>query len=116
MGELKVRISETELQAYGGAEAILLEGNNDTTDSERGFSGSGEVEFSLRWVPSLEIGGGFSGQGWVYSNVDLSEQFSTIEEIESYLNRNQALAAMTVFFTNFQAQMANCVTYTSIIH
>ena len=53
-------VSEQELEAYGSANIMLLDGSNDTTSSGSGLaSGTISLRWTLRWDAI-----GFTGIGW----------------------------------------------------
>ena len=60
MGEAGGVVSKEELKAYGGANIMLLDGDNTAIASSG--SASGVLEWTIRWDS-----GGFTGQGWNFA-------------------------------------------------
>lgn len=84
MGEARGVVSKEELKAYGGANIMLLDGDNEETSSQTGGSASGSV--TGNWAISWNNTTGFTGNGWDFQNQ--SEQWSTMAQngtLESWL-------------------------------
>lgn len=64
MGEARGIVSQEEMLVYGGANAVLLDDTNNTTDSSTGFaSGSSNYNWSISWNIT-----GFTGVSWHVSD------------------------------------------------
>ena len=75
MGQVSGSISKSELEKYGGANIMLLDGTNDITHSGGVVAGSGNYTWTLRWDDA-----GFTGKGWNWN--DTSINFSSIFQNE----------------------------------
>ena len=84
MGEARGVVSKEELKAYGGAEIMLLDGDNTAIASSG--SASGTLSWTIRWDS-----GGFTGHTWelassygqnfedLYVNGELDAYFRTFD-------------------------------------
>ena len=59
MPSISGRISKEDVEAYGGANIMLLDGANDVTSSGGTISGSGTYEWTITWDSA-----GFTGNTW----------------------------------------------------
>ncbi len=87
MGEARGVVSKEELKAYGGAEIMLLDGDNETFQSSD--SASGTLEWTIRWDSN-----GFTGYGWDYlegSGYDF-ESLYTNGQLKATLEGNDMMA------------------------
>lgn len=75
MGEARGIVSQEEMLAYGGANAVLLDDTNNTTDSSTATaSGSQNYTWSISWDSA-----GFSGVTWNLTDWPTTSQ--TIKEL-----------------------------------
>ena len=84
MKELRGVITREELEAYGGAEMILLTEGNESISSQKRHEGSG----TYVWWFTYDDTNGFTGVGWEaigfdYSTItDISERDADIKQWE----------------------------------
>lgn len=88
MGQARGTISKEDLEKYGGANVILLDGTNDV------FSSSGSAGGVLNWGVNWDSGG-FSGSGWNFLGGSAADgetwQYKYQQgSLESYLNSNSS--------------------------
>lgn len=80
MGQASGIITKDDLQKYGGANIMLLDGTNEVTDSSG--SASGSIGWALRWDSQ-----GFTGSGhWDFLSGYDFEQMYQNGTLESFLN------------------------------
>lgn len=82
MGQARGIITREELEAYGGADIMLLDGASGSTGS--GGSAGGTVEWSIQWNSK-----GFTGKGW-----DYAEQYKDFET----LYKTEGSGALEAYF------------------
>lgn len=76
MGEVNGIVTEEELQAYGNANIMLLDGASESVGSGTGeVSGSGMYSWTLRWNED-----GFMGIAWNVADYDTAYGFSSAYE------------------------------------
>ena len=108
MGEISGVITKEQLEAYGGANIMLMDAGNERTQSGGGgeISGSGTVTYYLAWTSD-----GFTGLGWVVNGRDLSNLYPTEGEMDAYINENYLLI-IDMLRNSWDLRDANCVSYT----
>lgn len=90
MKELRGVITKEELEAYGRANAVLLEAGNDSTSSDTTLEGGGVYSWSLTYNDS-----GFTGRGWVVTQWEDLTNMSEAER-EEYILENTAGIAIAL--------------------
>ena len=91
MGQARGIVTEEELKAYGGANIMLLDGNNETFQSSDTASGS--YEWHIEWDEK-----GFISSGWIYltgSGYDFEDLYKN-GQLKATLEENDGMASTLV--------------------
>ncbi len=116
MGQARGIISKEELEAYGGADIMLLDGSSDSTGSGTGSaSGGGTYSWEITWGQN-----GFTNRTWaVFSWEHKAEEFKTYYKngtLEEYLEspENINVATGVSYFVALLGTFEGCATYTRL--
>lgn len=107
--EVRGIISKEELEAYGGADIMLMDAGNDSTDSGHDvvISGDSHVSFSFTY----DTISGFVGVGWTIGTNNLETMIPDLAAREEYIEKYKYTIA-NFLKGDLNYAMAGCAVWT----